>query len=389
MFSSDVYSVGLSVIYFPHDGAVRDARLKPPPVKTAFSRKTATSMVRSVKPIATLLLLVLSVSCMRFASRDDTALTRIAFGSCIDQARPQVVAEAVQAYQPDLFVFLGDNVYGDVEGGTVSNLRRAYERQAQSTDFARLLEAPRVLAIWDDHDYGVNDGGGDFTLKRQAEALFLDFWKVPADDPRRARKGLYASFSFGPEGRRVQIILLDTRYFRSPLRPTDERGATGKERYLPDTSPDKTMLGAAQWRWLEEVLREPADLRIIGSSIQVVAEAHGYERWGNLPGEQERLYNLLAQAGDTPTTVISGDRHFAAIYRVSLGNGRTLWEATSSSLNRPWAQEDEMGPNQLSPIYGGENFGTIEIDWQMRRAVLAINDIRGSRVQQVEINIGE
>lgn len=359
------------------------------PAAVTFPLPSAISMARLVKRIAALLFVALLAPFTPAAAQDNTALTRIAFGSCIYQALPQAITEAVQGYRPDLFVFLGDNVYGDAEGGTLDNLRHAYERQARSADFARLLEAPRVLAIWDDHDYGVNDGGGDFTLKRQAEALFLDFWKVPADDPRRARKGLYASFSFGPEGRRVQIILLDTRYFRSPLRPTDERGATGKERYLPDTSPDKTMLGAAQWLWLEEVLREPADLRIIGSSIQVVAEAHGYERWGNLPGERERLYNLLAQAGDTPTTIISGDRHFAAIYRVTLGNGRTLWEATSSSLNRPWVQADEMGPNQLEPVYGGENFGTIEIDWQTRRAVLTINDIRGSRVQHVEINIGE
>jgi alkaline phosphatase D len=114
----------------------------------------------------------------------------------------------------------------------------------------------------------------------------------------------------------VQVILLDTRTFRSPLRPTDERHAPGKENYVPDASPDKTMLGAAQWRWLEEVLEEPADLRLIGSSIQVAADGHGYERWGNLPGERDRLYELLAQASSTPTAIISGDRHFAAFYKV-------------------------------------------------------------------------
>ena len=353
-----------------------------------MARISITPQVRRPTPLAALLLSVWLASCTPARQPDETALSRIAFGSCIDQDEAQTITRAVQAYGPDLFVFLGDNVYGDVEGGTADRLRQAYERQDQSAEFARLLQAPRVLATWDDHDYGVNDGGGDFALKGEAEALFLDFWQVPADDPRRAREGVYGSFSFGPDGKRVQVILLDTRYFRSPLRPTDEPNAKGKERYMPDPSPDKTMLGAAQWRWLEETLREPAGLRIIASSIQVIAEAHGLERWGNLPAERARLYRLLAQSGDTPTVVISGDRHMAALYRVALGNGRSLWEVTSSSLNLALFDFDEEGPHQLDPPYVHENFGTIEIDWQARRAVLAIRDINGKIVRQQILDFG-
>lgn len=332
--------------------------------------------------MATLLVMGLFAVVGCVAPPDETALTRIAFGSCIDQRKPQAITETVQAFGPELFIFLGDNVYGDVEGGTADKLREAYERQDRNAEFAHLLQGPRILATWDDHDYGVNDGGGDFALKRDAEALFLDFWQVPADDPRRAREGVYGSFSFGPDGKRVQVILLDTRYFRSPLRPTDERDAKGKEHYLPDPSPDKTMLGAAQWLWLEAALQETADLRIIGSSIQVIADAHGFERWGNLPAERDRLYRLLAQSGDTATVVISGDRHIAALYQFALGNGQSLWEATSSSLNLPLFDVDEEGPYQLDPPYVRENFGTIEIDWQARRAVLAIRGMDGKAVRQ-------
>lgn len=353
-----------------------------------MAKISMTRQVRRPNPLAALLLSVLLASCALARPPDETALTRIAFGSCIDQDEPQTITRAIQAYGPDLFVFLGDNVYGDVEGGTADKLRQAYERQDQSAEFARLLQTPRILATWDDHDFGVNDGGGDFALKREAEALFLDFWQVPADDPRRAREGIYGSFSFGPDGKRVQIILLDTRYFRSPLLPTDVQDAKGKERYIPDPSPDKTMLGAAQWRWLEEALRETADLRIIGSSIQVIAEAHGFERWGLLPAERDRLYRLLAQSGDTSTVVISGDRHLAALYHIALGNGQSLWEATSSSLNLALFEVDEEGPHQFDPPYVHENFGTIEIDWQARRAVLAIRDINGKTVRQQTLVFG-
>ncbi len=58
-------------------------------------------------------------------------------------------------------------------------------------------------------------------------------------------------------GMRVQVILLDMRWFRSPLKITDQRGAPGKERYLPDPDPTKTMLGETQWAWLADELRKP------------------------------------------------------------------------------------------------------------------------------------
>jgi len=74
-----------------------------------------------------------------------------------------------------------------------------------------------VLTTWDDHDYGLNDGGADYMFKDQAKALYLTAWNVPADDDRRRRGGVYTSSISGPSGQRVQIILLDTRSFRTAL----------------------------------------------------------------------------------------------------------------------------------------------------------------------------
>ncbi len=146
-------------------------------------------------------------------------LTRIAFGSCANQDQPQPIWDAVLAYRPELFMFMGDNVYGDVSLGRDD---RAQGRLRQSGGDRGLREARarrcRLLATWDDHDFGRNDAGADFPYKEQAKALFLDFWQVPADDPRRGREGVYSAATFGPAGMRVQVILLDTRSFRSPLR---------------------------------------------------------------------------------------------------------------------------------------------------------------------------
>lgn len=177
-------------------------------------------------------------------------LRSIAFGSCIDQSRPAPIWDTIVAGRPDLFLFGGDNVYCGMPY-SLDKLRRAYAQAAESPGMNRLRRSVPHLAIWDDHDYGQNDGGADFAFKAESKAEFARFWQLAADDPRRAREGLYHAQVFGPAGRRVQVILLDGRWFRSPWKATDRRDAPGKERYVPDDSPGKTMLGEAQWRWLE------------------------------------------------------------------------------------------------------------------------------------------
>ena len=129
--------------------------------------------------------------------------------------------------------------------------------------------------------------------------------------------------------RRVRLIGLDLRWFRSPWQPTDQRGTAGKERYLPDTDPAKTMLGEAQWRWLAAQLRAPADVRLLVSSMQCVVEGHRWERWGNLPAERERLYRVLRDTGARGVRILSGDawRHERGCYRLRemYGNRCLKW----------------------------------------------------------------
>lgn len=304
-------------------------------------------------------------------------LTRIAFASCADQGQPQPIWSAIHAYRPELFLFAGDNVYGDVSSGAMLELRAAYATAAEIPGFARLRRETPLLAIWDDHDYGANDAGIEFPWKQASKALFLDFWESPADDPRRARDGLQHAVTFGPPGRRTQVILLDTRWFRSPLKRTDKRGAPGRERYVPDDDVSKTMLGDAQWRWLEDRLREPAELRLVVSSIQVLAEGHGWERWGNFPRERQRLYDLVATTRANGVLFLSGDRHLGAFYRETAGTPYPLSEATSSGINKAY-RSPEPGPNRLGDTIGEPNFGTIEIDWTAGRATIALRGTDGA-----------
>jgi alkaline phosphatase D len=318
------------------------------------------------------------------------AISRIAFGTCADEKLPQPIWRAVRAWQPEFFIFAGDNVYGGVRRHDLAELQEAYARAQQHQEFMDFITGQQHhTAIWDDHDFGVNDGGVENPFKQEAKDAFLEFWRAPADDIRRRRDGLYHHLTLGPAGQRVQIILLDTRWFRSPLRITDMRGAPGRERFLPDDDPTKTILGEAQWDWLGQCLQEPAELRLIVSSVQVVVEGHGWERWGNFPLERQRLYDLIASTKARGVVFLSGDRHIGALYRESQGTAYPLTEITSSGINRQFVNAREQGPNRLGELYPRVNFGTVEMDWQNKRVTLALRDEDGTVQRHVSLALDD
>ena len=323
-------------------------------------------------------------------SLSDERVDVIAFGSCFNGSSPDHIYSTIQKAQPDVFLFIGDNVYAADERDDpgLASLRSAYADLAKSKPFRALRRRVPVLATWDDHDFGLNDAGGDWLHKMTSQALFQHVWAVADDDPRQSRDGVYFKRTVGPRGERVQFILLDTRFFRPPLyRPTEAPAAGG--RYLPTDDPKQSMLGDAQWNWLASALAEPADVRIIATSIQLIADGHNWEAWRTMPKERERFLALLGEIDTKGVILISGDRHSSAMYR--LDDARLdvpLWEVTASSLNRPLTalvSVDEItaepGPNRVGDPFYDTNFGIIEIDWQASRAILQIRDEAGRTVR--------
>ncbi len=294
-------------------------------------------------------------------------LERIAFGSCASQNKPQPIWDEVVKAQPQLFLALGDNIYGDTTD--MELLKAKYALLAAKPGYQALLKTCPVLATWDDHDYGVNDGGAGYSRKVESQRIMLDFYGVAPDSPRRQRAGIYEAWRYGPEGKRVQVILLDLRYFRSraakDTRPPEEKVRLNLVGwYAPDPDPAATILGAEQWAWLETQLKQPADLRLIGSSTQVIAGEKGMESWGNFPLEQKRLYDLIGSTGANGVVFLSGDVHFSEISRTNDGP-YPLYDFTSSGLTNThagWAAA--VNPHRVSPAACSEpNFGLISIDW--------------------------
>ncbi|MGE4551450.1 MAG: alkaline phosphatase D family protein [Opitutales bacterium] len=307
-------------------------------------------------------------------------VTTIAFGSCLRETRPQPIWEGVLATKPDIFILLGDNIYGDTRD--MAKLREKWSVFAEKPGFRKLRRSCRLLAIWDDHDYGENDAGIEYPKKVESQQIFLDFLGEPKDSVRRKTPGIYDTVTIGPKGKRVQFILLDTRYFRTALKRAPKR-KKGRGPYEPDESNEAEVLGKAQWEWLEKTLRKPAEVRVIASSIQVVSTTHGWETWGNFPKERERLLALLKETKANGVVILSGDRHSSEISKLESVLPYPLLDVTSSAMNQTLRAEEEKNPHRVGDRYFKENFGLLKIDWSKPEPNVAmeIRDLKGDVVR--------
>ena len=218
----------------------------------------------------------------------------VALVSCFDQKRDASIVSQIANTYPSLLLMLGDNVYGDSETADLVNLKAAYRMAASQFSFQPLLKLRRfgmtmILAAM---------MAAPITPHKQAaKALFLEHFKVADNDPRRFRPGLYHSFRRQIGGVDMQVIMLDRTLVSRAIDPlpafmTVVRG----QRYAVNMDSAASMLGKAQWQWLKQELAQPADVRLIVSSVQVLARDHGFEKWHNFPLERTRLFEPWQRA---------------------------------------------------------------------------------------------
>lgn len=302
------------------------------------------------------------------AENSPEIVRRIAFGSCNREYKPQPLWKPIRECKPDLWIWLGDIVYG--KAADLKDLERRYQSEKNHEGYKSLRRESRVLGVWDDNDYGVSDGGKENPNKVQSEKLLLDFLDEPVDSPRRQEAGVYASYDFGPPGQRVKIILLDVRYHR------DKPG------------PKADILGAEQWKWLESQLSATdSNVTLIGSGIQVIANQHPFEKWDEFPQARERLLNLVAKSGAPNVIFLSGDRHLGEISRMNdprLPQG--LYDITSSGLTHHvinsifYNFNKEKNQYRRGSNYTDLNFGLIEFNWDTSppTATLEVRDVNNA-----------
>ena len=301
---------------------------------------------------------------------DELKPYKIAFGSCIEQNYPVRAWKPIKDEQIDAFFFLGDNVYGDTLNGKLDKMAISYTTLEKN--LPNWLFDKEIFAIWDDHDYGLNDGGGDYPLKKDAQVLFNDFWNIPANDSRRKRSGIYFKKTIKKSDKEILLVGLDTRYFRSNLIKGDN------DAYLPNNNPEATILGTDQWQWLEKTLKGNYDMLIIATSIQLLATQHRFEKWSNFPHERQRLLNLLHNL-ESEVLVVSGDRHRAGIYIKE-----NIIELTASSMNLSKFKQYETDPLLYSETYPENNYGVVEI--APKEIIISIKSETGAVLESVKID---
>ncbi|MEQ1540054.1 MAG: alkaline phosphatase family protein, partial [Sphingorhabdus sp.] len=187
----------------------------PPPIASASPPATAQEALR---PYYAALTNKLPVAPPNASLAGDTELTRIAFGSCVNENRSMAFWDVIAAQKPQAFLLIGDNVYGDTRtanSADLPTLTASYRKLSARQEFDRFRRSVPMMTTWNDHDLGADDAGGSFAFKEYAEDIYESYWG--ASDEVKSRPGVYESRMVGPAGKRVQFIILDSRFFRSDL----------------------------------------------------------------------------------------------------------------------------------------------------------------------------
>ncbi|MFZ9074644.1 MAG: alkaline phosphatase D family protein [Flavobacteriaceae bacterium] len=305
-----------------------------------------------------------------------TRLDAIGFGSCNRTDLDPKIWEAIAQKQMQAWVWLGDIVYTDEE--SMQDLEEKYTLQKSLPAYQQLREQAAIFGVWDDHDYGTNDGGVAFDKKEQSRELLFDFLDLPETHPARKRTGAYQSYCFGEKEEKVCLYLLDVRYFKEP--------------YVVDPSPNQrykknsgSLLGEEQWEWLEnELQNDDAVVSLFAGGVQLLSSEHAYEKWSNFPEAQQRFFDLLIKNKIRNPIYLSGDRHIAEVSSRQISPNYWLYDATSSGLTHSYeGLEEEYNPYRIGPLMTHLNFGMIQWDWENRIVAIQILDDKGAvRFQQ-------
>ncbi len=314
------------------------------------------------------------------------AVTKIAFGSCGWQDEQQPILTLAAEQKPHAFIFLGDNIYGDTDN--MDTLRAKYDRWGAMEEFKKLDSATKILATWDDHDFGRNDAGKWYPYKKESKEIFLTFFKEPAESGRRKHEGIYHTEYISSGDKTIQVILLDVRTFRNDLLLYDTSAKLPRESYfykpdyIPHVSTDSTLLGPEQWQWLEAELAKPADLRLICSGSQFSIEYNGYEAWANFPHEQKRMLELIKKTKANGVIFLTGDVHYAEISKLEESGLYPIYDVTASGITSTW-DFATLNKNRIEGPIMDNHFGLLTIEWQKDPVIRMeiIDKYRNSRIE--------
>ncbi len=276
----------------------------------------------------------------------------IAFGSCarVQQKPIQPVWNAVDDKNPDLFLWLGDNIYADSIDPAI--MAEVYRHQRNVPSFRPVMQSIPQLAIWDDHDYGLNDHDRRNPAKDQALRVFKNYWANPSYGIDEA-DGVFFNYCYG----RLEIFMLDDRFYRDPIETPN--------------GPEKTMLGVEQKAWLKKkLLASTASFKILAiGNVWTDEKGEPSESWASFKDEREELFEFIKDNDISGIILLSGDNHVAELNCIprSEDGSYDLYEFSGSPLAQDPSQSwlNYRPTLRMRQVYfRSSNFGLMEFDFR-------------------------
>jgi alkaline phosphatase D len=339
-------------------------------------------------------ILLLSFFVLNFSFAQNTEnQIKIAFGSCGHQNHTLPIFNTIAENKPDYFIFLGDNIYGDTDDMKI--LASKYKKLGKKKSYKNLKNTTKILATWDDHDFGRNDAGKEYPHKKESKEIFLKFFNEPDSSERWQHEGIYHDYYIKKAGKIIQVILLDNRTFRDKLLPYtndykhDSKFDFYKKDYQPHTDAAKTLLGEQQWNWLEKVLSKKADLRLICSGSQFGIEWNGYEAWANFPHEQQKMLKLIQKTKAEGVIFLTGDVHYSEISKLET-DFYPIYDFTSSGLSSKWLFATP-NKNRIKGAVMDNHFGLLNIDLNADNPGIKMEtiDVKNNSRFELQINLND
>jgi alkaline phosphatase D len=339
-------------------------------------------VLKNLLKICCFIVSILLISCAKPKNNNQNVKTdfTIAFGSCNKQNLQNILWKEIKKNKPNVWLWGGDNIYADTDN--MDTLRKNYQTLKKQKGYLELVKNIPVMATWDDHDYGINDGGAEFPKKREAQKVFLDFFNVDEKSPRRNQKGVYHSEIFKTQKGSVKVMVLDTRYFRTALTRSNKKN----KRFVPNTYGDGTILGKTQWKWLaNELESSKADFNIILSSIQILSAEHGFETWGNFPHEVEKLKNIIVKSNAKGVVLLSGDRHISEFSKTNVNKlAFPLIDFTSSGLTHSYKSfSSEENRYRMQNVVSEISFGILKFNFYTRKITMQMRGKNNKLLQEL------
>jgi hypothetical protein len=271
----------------------------------------------------------------------------IAMGACARTGSNGSVFDTIRELDPLLFMALGDFHYGNVDVASIPRFQAPLFSALRSGPQSALYRSVPIAYLWDDHDFGPNDG--DRTSPTRDVALTVYGRSVP-HYPLVEDRGLAQAFTVG----RVRVIMTDTRSQRDPS-------------LMPD-DPEKSMLGAVQKQWFEDELLAARDTHALilwaNPDPWIAAPMAGLDSWGGYATERAELSNFIAENDIRNLVMVSGDAHMVAIDDGTNSDYSDTGEAGfpilhAGALDRPGSVKG--GPYSEGTFPGGGQFGVLEV----------------------------